>query len=107
MPFEPPMQFAGVDWDAGSREKCQKHGVPIAAIETLFTRRVALLPDHRHSDRETRYRAIGWDNDGRAVFIVFTMRRRGGDALIRPISARTMHKKEIERYEKENPGLQE
>jgi hypothetical protein len=100
------MRIDGFDWDAGNREKCRKHGV-LAAIEALFTRRIALLPDHRHSDTEARYRAIGWDDDRRAVFVVFTMRRRGGRTLLRPISARYMHKKEIERYEKENPGLQE
>lgn len=101
------MQFAGFDWDDGNRNKCQKHGVPLAAIEALFTRRVALLPQHRRSDAELRFRGIGWDDDGRAIFIVFTLRRRGGETLIRPISVRYMHKKEIERYEKENPGLQE
>ena len=42
--------------------------------------------------------------------LVFTLRRKGdkhgGDKqLIRPISARYMHKKEIESYEKENPGI--
>ena len=41
---------------------------------------------------------------------MFTLRRKGdthgGDQqLIRPISARYMHKKEIEAYEKENPDL--
>jgi uncharacterized protein len=39
------------------------------------------------------------------VFIVFTIRRKGDELLIRPISARYMHQKEIEAYEKENPDL--
>jgi hypothetical protein len=39
------------------------------------------------------------------VFIIFTLRREGDELLIRPISARYMHKKEIEAYEKENPDL--
>jgi len=39
------------------------------------------------------------------VFIVFTLRRKGDELLIRPISARYMHKKEIDAYEKENPDL--
>jgi uncharacterized DUF497 family protein len=47
-----------------------------------------------------------WGNgDGRRVFLVFTLRRKGDKQLIRPISARYMHKKEIESYEKENPGV--
>lgn len=39
------------------------------------------------------------------MFIVFTFRRKGEEVLIRPTSARYMHKKEIEAYEKENPGF--
>jgi len=39
------------------------------------------------------------------VFIVFTVRRKGDELLIRPISARYMHKKETDAYEKENPDL--
>ena len=52
-------------------------------------------------------RAIGWTAQGRAVFVVYTERRRGSEALIRPISARYMHAKEIAAYEKENPDLQD
>ena len=36
---------------------------------------------------------------------VFTLRRTGDELLVRPISARYMHKKEIDAYEKENPDL--
>jgi len=50
-------------------------------------------------------RAIGRTDKGRGVFIIFTLRRRGDELLIRPISVRYMHKKEIEAYEKENPDL--
>jgi uncharacterized DUF497 family protein len=52
-----------------------------------------------------RFRAIGRTEKGRGVFIIFTLRRKGDELLIRPISARYMHKKEIEAYEKENPDL--
>jgi hypothetical protein len=49
---------------------------------------------------------FAWDKGkGRGVFIVFTLRRKGDEVLIRPISARYMHKKEIEAYEEENPDL--
>ncbi|GLQ54201.1 hypothetical protein GCM10010862_14600 [Devosia nitrariae] len=37
---------------------------------------------------------------GRYVFIAFTIREIEGAKHIRPISARYMHRKEIERYEK-------
>jgi uncharacterized DUF497 family protein len=47
---------------------------------------------------------VGQTDSRRRVFLVFTLRRKGDKQLIRPISARYMHKKEIESYEKENPG---
>jgi uncharacterized protein len=99
------LQANGFDWDRGNRAKCEKHGLSIATIESLFTRPLAILPDAAHSQREKRFRAIGRTDKGRGVFIIFTLRREGDELLIRPISARYMHKKEIEAYEKENPDL--
>ena len=95
----------GFEWDRGNRKKCQAHGVSIAEIEDLFTRPVMVLPDPVHSHAETRMRAIGKTQEGRSVFLVFTMRTRGRKRLIRPISARYMHAKEIKSYEEENPDL--
>ncbi len=95
----------GFDWDQGNRAKCKKHGLSTSVIESLFTRPLAILPDAAHSQRERRFRAIGRTDEGRGVFIVFTLRRNGDELLIRPISARYMHKKEIDTYEKENPDL--
>jgi uncharacterized DUF497 family protein len=43
------MEFSRFDWDGGNRSKCQKHGVSIAAIESLFASPVAVLPDAAHS----------------------------------------------------------
>jgi hypothetical protein len=96
---------SGFDWDRGNQAKCEKHGLSVASVESIFTRPLALLPDAAHSQRENRFRAIGRTEKGRGVFIVFTLRRKGEELLIRPISARYMHKKEIETYEKENPDL--
>ena len=98
-------QTDGFDWDRGNRAKCEKHGLSIAAIESLFAHPLAILPDAAHSQREKRFRAIGRTDRGRGVFIIFTLRRDGDELLIRPISARYMHKKEFEAYEKENPDL--
>lgn len=97
----------GFDWDKGNRAKCEKHGLSISVIEDLFARPLAILPDPSHSESERRFRAIGRTEKGRGVFIVFTLRRKGDEVRIRPISARYMHKKETEAYEKENPNLQE
>jgi len=98
-------QADGFDWDRGNRSKCEKHGLTIAVIEDLFTRPIAILPDAAHSEQENRFRAIGTTEKGRRVFLVFTLRPKNDEMLIRPISARYMHKKEVESYEKENPGL--
>jgi hypothetical protein len=98
-------KVAGFDWDKGNREKCQEHGVSIAEIEDLFTRPVMILPDPEHSRTEERMRAIGKTEEGRSVFLVFTIRKNGRRRLIRPISARYMHAKEIRHYEEENPDL--
>ncbi len=99
------MQVSGFDWDKGNRAKCEEHGLSAATIEGLFTRPLAVFPDAGHSGEEQRYRAVGRTEKDRGVFIVFTLRRTGNVVLIRPISARYMHKREIETYEKENPGL--
>lgn len=99
------LQANGFDWDKDNRAKCEKHGLSTSVIENLFTRPLAILPDAAHSQGERRFRAIGRADKGRGVFIVFTLRRKGDELLIRPISARYMHKKEIDAYEKENPDL--
>ncbi len=92
---------AGFDWDAGNRGKCQKHGVPLATIEGLFRGPLAVFPDPAHSDTEDRFKAIGRTDDGRGVLVVFTLRRRSDDTLIRPVSALYMHRREIKHYEEE------
>jgi hypothetical protein len=100
------MRVAGFDWDDGNRSKCQEHGVSQAAIESLFRGSIAVLPDPIHSKSEERFKAIGKSDDGRWIFIVFTLRTRRGKKLVRPISARYMHKKEVDHYEKETAALQ-
>jgi uncharacterized DUF497 family protein len=96
---------SGFEWDDGNLEHCLKHGVSRSEIEGLFASPVVVLPDTAHSEVETRHRAVGRRKHGRAVFVVFTIRECGGRRFIRPISARYMHKAEIESYEKENPDL--
>ena len=86
------------DWDDGNRGKCQQHGVSIAEIEALFQGTPRIAPDPRHSDAEDRLIAIGRTDEGRALFVVFTLRPEAGRQRVRPISARYMHKKESDRY---------
>jgi uncharacterized protein len=95
------MAVAEFDWDRGNHRKCQKHGVPIAAIEAMFRQPFAVFPDPAHSHHEERFKAIGKSDEGRYIFVVFTLRWRGEIHLIRPITARYMHRKEVDHYEKE------
>lgn len=101
------MEFDGFDWDDGNAGKCAKHGVSTAEIEQLFYGVALVGPDPAHSSVEQRLRAIGVTAKGRSIFVVFAMRRRGRLLLIRPISARYMHKKETLAHEKEISRLQE
>jgi uncharacterized DUF497 family protein len=101
------MEFDGFDWDDGNIKKCQKHGVSIAEIESLFFGSPLVGPDIGHSDKEQRLRAAGRTAQKRSVFVVFTMRSRDGKVLIRPVSARYMHSKEVKTYEKEISRLKD
>ena len=51
--------------------------------------------------KEERFKAIGKNDKGRHILIVFTLRRRKDETLIRPISARYMRQKEVDYYEEE------
>lgn len=95
------MQVGGFDWDEANTDKCCKHGLTVSAIEAVFRGRPAVHPDPQHSNRETRFRAIGRTAEGRWAFVVFTWRQRDGLRLVRPISARYMHQKEVESYERQ------
>jgi hypothetical protein len=99
------LPVAGFDWDDGNHDKCQRHGVSIVEIETLFRGTVVILPDEAHSVMERRFKAVGKTEEGRHVFIVFALRAYEDAFYIRPISARYMHRREIESYEEENPDL--
>ncbi|MFI5102597.1 MAG: BrnT family toxin [Terriglobales bacterium] len=94
------LQVGGFDWDDGNRSKCQKHGVPIAEIEALFVRGPRVAPDPKHSADEDRLIAVGKTSAGRPLFVAFTMRTIHDRRLVRPVTARYMHAKEIEAYEK-------
>ena len=94
------MDFDGFDWDQGNREKCQKHGVSIGEIESLFGGVILTARDVQHSGNEERFKAIGFSKTGRAIFVAFTLRTRNGEVLLRPVSARYMHKKEVRHHEK-------
>ena len=93
--------FDGFDWDAGNSAKCQAHGMTLAEIESVFDGEPLVGPDPFDAEIEARWRAIGRTTGERLAFVVFTIREVGLEKLIRPISARFMHAKEISRYEQD------
>ena len=94
--------FSGFDWDAGNEAKCLKHGVTRAEIESMLSGNPLFAPDHRHSAQEDRYIAVGRSGRGRPMFVAFVFRVKAGVQLIRPVSARFMHRKEAKRYGQED-----
>ena len=98
--------FHGFNWEAGNISKCQKHGVSVEEVEALFSSgRLQIEPDLRNSKAEERFNAIGKTAMGRSIFLVFTIRNHESEILIRPISARYMHRKEIDYYAQKNPPV--
>ena len=89
----------GFDWDRSNRAKCQKHGVSIAEIEEMFQNAPRIAPDLKHSREEDRLLAVGRNSAGRHLFVAFTLRSADWRQLIRPVTARYMHAKEIAAYE--------
>lgn len=86
------------EWDKWNLRKSYfKHGVTPKETEEVFVDDQSLvLPDIKHSQKEERYIIIGKTLDKRSLFVVFVYRNN----MIRVISARRMHKKEVLRYEK-------
>ena len=90
------MKIAGFDWDDGNWPKCGKHGVSPEEIEQVLLGNPSVMLDP-HPDEPMR--AIGRTKAGRFVFLVFMLRQDDIKTLLRPISARFMHQKDIDHYE--------
>jgi len=101
------LRVTGFDWDEGNRKKCQKHGVSIAQIESLFRHGPRVAPDPKHSSGEDRLIAVGRASTGPALFVAFTVRTKNKRRLIRPVSARYMHAKEIAAYEEASSATED
>jgi uncharacterized DUF497 family protein len=95
-------KVSGFDWDDGNRAKCRKHGLSLMQVEALFANDPRIAPDPKHSANEDRLIAVGRTRTGRPVFVAFTIRTKNGRRLIRPVTARYMHAKEVAAYEKES-----
>ena len=86
------------EWDKGNVDKSyKKHGIsPKEAEEVFVSEELFVLPDNKHSKTEKRHIALGKTQEGKKLFVVFTIKGKS----IRVISARRMHQKEVSKYEK-------
>ena len=85
------------EWDEGNATKSQeKHGIPCAEAEEVFTCRrfVPLGEQVQPRAPEARFAVLGETAGGRLLFLAFTLRHR----TIRVISARAMNEKERKLY---------
>ena len=95
------LDYDGLDWDEGNRGKIAAR-VPLEVLEAFFKQELLIKEDVRHSSTERRFLAIGYTrNPKRCLLVAFTLRAKGNEKLIRPISARYTHKKEEDAYERE------
>ena len=90
-PIREPIEF---EWDAGNRDKNLKHRVTDTECEeTFFDPHKRLLKEIPHVGEkgwERRYVMIGKTREGRALFVVFTLRK----GKVRVISARDLNRRE-------------
>lgn len=86
------------EWDKWNLNKSyEKHGVTFAEAEEIFVdQNLEIVPDIKHSGPEKRFIALGKTEKNKNLFVVFTIR----GTKIRIISARRMHQKEVNKYEK-------
>ncbi|MBI2439993.1 MAG: BrnT family toxin [Lentisphaerae bacterium] len=89
-------EFEGFDWSGGNAEKnWERHRVtPLEAEQVFFNTPLLQGTDPAHSEMEKRFYALGQTDEGRELFITFTMRGR----RLRVVSARAMSRKERRVY---------
>jgi uncharacterized DUF497 family protein len=88
--------FQGFDWDQANVSKnWQAHHVsPNEAEQVFFNRPLLTTDDPKHSEQEKRYYVLGRTDQGRMLFVAFTVR----GVNVRIISARDMSRKERRLY---------
>lgn len=89
-------EFDGFDWSGGNAEKNRDrhHVTPLEAEQVFFNTPLLAGADPGHSDKEKRFYALGQTDEGRELFVAFTMRAR----RLRIVSARDMSRKERRVY---------
>ena len=89
-------EFEGFDWTGGNAEKNweRHHVTPLEAEQVFFNTPLLAVVDPVHSQKEKRFYALGQTDEGRGLFVAFTMRAR----RLRVVSARDMSRKERRVY---------
>ena len=89
-------EFEGFDWSGGNAEKnWDGHRVtPLEAEQIFFNAPLFTGMDMTHSQKEKRFYALGKTNEGRELFVAFTMRGQ----RLRVVSVRDMSRKERKVY---------
>jgi uncharacterized DUF497 family protein len=90
-----PVEF---EWDKWNLDKSyfKLKVTPKETEEVFIDEDSIVLPDVRHSQKEDRFIIVGKSLSKRDLFVIFTPR----GSKTRVISARRMHKKEVEKYGK-------
>jgi hypothetical protein len=96
-PLDRLLECAGFQWDEGNAEKnWTKHKVSrVECEEVFFNEPLLVASEVKHSGTEPRFYALGQTDEGRLLFVVFTVR----ETLIRVISGRDMSRREKKEYE--------
>lgn len=96
-PLDQLLECTGFQWDEGNAEKNWiKHKVSrVECEEVFFNEPLLVASEVKHSGTEPRFYALGQTDEGRLLFVVFTVR----ETLIRVISARDMSRREKKEYE--------
>ena len=89
-------EFEGFDWSGGNAKKnWQSHQVtPLEAEQVFFNTPLLCGADAEHSQKESRFYVLGQTDEGRELFVAFTLRGK----RLRVISARNMSRKERRIY---------
>jgi uncharacterized DUF497 family protein len=86
----------GFDWSGGNTGKTweRHHVTPLEAEQVFFNTPLLAEADESHSQKEKRLYSLGQTDEGRELFVAFTMRARH----LRVVSARDMSRKERRVY---------
>jgi len=94
-------RVVGFEWNEGNARKNERHGVSQSEAEQVFfDAKLFVAPDAGHSMEESRFHALGSTFGGRLLHVTFTL--RADMTRIRVISARDMHRKERNIYERQS-----